>query len=1073
MDSHCPEHKWASARQLPGRKSIFSPLTKQGGPAEKDADDQRSTSESQLGNEKMVLKVASVVEYASNCELGTSDQVEALDLQGFPRAGSTASRTNDLSTGHMTEVSQGQYQSLPPSTGSLSEEGGGASVGGDVAQERGSKQGSPEPEPGTQCQETGMSVAASEQIRDSASMARKSNSTSKVNSKGLLVGVKRNKKGWIDERSLESRGKAAALRLGFQWNSLHLEAGFPNLAEGELMNEIQSKGNKSILKASPRMNPPEEKKPEEAPGSGPFFYIGGTNGVDIVNLYCKTKGWQRICDNRREDYILKWCEIKFRDTYYNFREGEQLLYQIPNNKLLTTKIGLLVNLREYERVIRKISRNAKLLKMEDFFPETFRLDVKDEKELFFETYSEPQIWICKPTGSNQGRGIFLLKSQEEVKHLQLRLQAIEEDPMYKKLPYRIPQPRIVQRYIDRPLLLVGKKFDVRSYLLIACTVPYMLFFGHGYVRLTCLNYDPASNDLTSHLTNQAGPRVAQVPSETCCHKGHQMKSSNAEEAGIPAYSSHVKEETVWLMDRFNTYVNERFRHAKGLPKDWVFNNFTATVEAKFEACPGDLLSIIAKATAEATRGPCSTLQGLHHCQASKRGGQSWRPYPHQPSPNAIPKVTTGAKLGHVHNPAQKRMKEIMLQCFLTVKSKLECKLGYFDLIGCDFLIDEDFKPNSFFMRIPSILANQGITYEQDDDPFAGLPTGASRVGKRSRLLWQSSLIGAVSEEVWLLEMNANPALHTNCSALKTIIPTVVNETLDLAIELFTKCQKKQPILPLEALRHFVLLYNGATTDCGLARPTKSRTSLGSLHGHRLQTESGTSISSNSSTGGGGSGGGSSGGGSSTGSGGSGGSSNQVMDRPPPKPPKMDLSGPPEGISLPPHKAVLRNTFPVPHIEISIIPNLSSCPSVKAVFRGSQLCSNGSQYVSKHTPESDRCHAGSTKAETGDEKAKSNPVAPARDRSYATWFQQTFGTKYPATASGSASVPLTSSQMVSLHLQSDIPPNVPPPQEQARSPHYLATHTKLSTENSKTAVVAGPSSCSDLPPEDKKASHRGS
>lgn len=32
-------------------------------------------------------------------------------------------------------------------------------------------------------------------------------------------------------------------------------------------------------------------------------------------------------------------------------------------------------------------------------------------------------------------------------------------------------------------------------------------------------------------------------------------------------------------------------------------------------------------------------------------------------------------------------------------------------------------------------------------------------------------------QVWLLEMNANPALHTNCTALKNIIPTVVNETL--------------------------------------------------------------------------------------------------------------------------------------------------------------------------------------------------------------------------------------------------------------------------------------------------------
>ena len=33
----------------------------------------------------------------------------------------------------------------------------------------------------------------------------------------------------------------------------------------------------------------------------------------------------------------------------------------------------------------------------------------------------------------------------------------------------------------------------------------------------------------------------------------------------------------------------------------------------------------------------------------------------------------------------------MAHCFLAVKAKLECKLGYFDLIGCDFLIDENFK----------------------------------------------------------------------------------------------------------------------------------------------------------------------------------------------------------------------------------------------------------------------------------------------------------------------------------------------------------------------------------------------
>lgn len=57
-----------------------------------------------------------------------------------------------------------------------------------------------------------------------------------------------------------------------------------------------------------------------------------------------------------------------------------------------------------------------------------------------------------------------------------------------------------------------------------------------------------------------------------------------------------------------------------------------------------------------------------------------------PGVSSVPTVTVG-------RPAcpQKQMQQIMAHCFLAVKSKLECKLGYFDLIGCDFLIDENFK----------------------------------------------------------------------------------------------------------------------------------------------------------------------------------------------------------------------------------------------------------------------------------------------------------------------------------------------------------------------------------------------
>ncbi|NXU81278.1 TTL10 polyglycylase, partial [Oreotrochilus melanogaster] len=266
----------------------------------------------------------------------------------------------------------------------------------------------------------------------------------------------------------------------------------------------------------------------------------------------------------------------------------------------------------------------RLLKMKEFFPESFRLDIRKERNAFFELCKEGQIWICKPSGSNQGQGIFLLKTPAALHNFQARLHRREENPP-KTVPHKAPQAGIVQRmvggkrYIQQPLLLEGKKFDVRSYLLIACTAPFLLFYAQGYLRLSCVNYDATSDDLTVHLTNQS------------------MQKKN------PLYRQ-LKEETVWRMEHFNSYVNEKFRKTNGLPKDWVFTVLT------------------------------------------------------------------------------KRMQQIMVQCFLAAKHKLDCKLGYFDLIGCDFLIDENFK-------------------------------------------------------VWLLEMNANPALHTNCRVLKDIIPPVVYESL--------------------------------------------------------------------------------------------------------------------------------------------------------------------------------------------------------------------------------------------------------------------------------------------------------
>lgn len=70
-------------------------------------------------------------------------------------------------------------------------------------------------------------------------------------------------------------------------------------------------------------------------------------------------------------------------------------------------------------------------------------------------------------------------------------------------------PELVQRYIERPLLLQGTKSEIRSYVLIACTDPLIVFYHDGTVRLTSLPfvYGDWTNPLV-HVTNTYRQKTA-------------------------------------------------------------------------------------------------------------------------------------------------------------------------------------------------------------------------------------------------------------------------------------------------------------------------------------------------------------------------------------------------------------------------------------------------------------------------------------------------------------------------------------------------------------------------------------
>jgi len=209
--------------------------------------------------------------------------------------------------------------------------------------------------------------------------------------------------------------------------------------------------------------------------------------------------------------------------------------------------------------------------------------------------------------------------------------------------------RIVSRYIESPLLLNGRKFDIRAYMLIASTTPYLVLYHSAYIRLACSPYSKDSPDLATHLTNQF------------VQKKH------------PDYSEK-KDDSIWTFEKLNNHINVNYQATKGVPDDWVLTDMTD------------------------------------------------------------------------------RIKEIMLICFRSVEYKLERKSGYFDLFGFDFMIDDNMK-------------------------------------------------------IWLIEINVNPALFTNCEPLRQVLPGIVEETVKISVEAFeNKCSKKK-IHPLESMKTFEVLYD--------------------------------------------------------------------------------------------------------------------------------------------------------------------------------------------------------------------------------------------------------------------------
>ena len=81
----------------------------------------------------------------------------------------------------------------------------------------------------------------------------------------------------------------------------------------------------------------------------------------------------------------------------------------------------------------------------------------------------------KPTNRAQGKGIFLINKLSQVKKWSAKLPG--QVASQQKDAY------IVSRYLDNPLLVGGKKFDLRLYVLVTSYRPLRAYiYREGFAR---------------------------------------------------------------------------------------------------------------------------------------------------------------------------------------------------------------------------------------------------------------------------------------------------------------------------------------------------------------------------------------------------------------------------------------------------------------------------------------------------------------------------------------------------------------------------------------------------------------
>lgn len=247
----------------------------------------------------------------------------------------------------------------------------------------------------------------------------------------------------------------------------------------------------------------------------------------ICDNFERREGWVRT---EGDDWNVFWASVQTIHALFNVNQergtkrlaDDQLVCHFPNHYELTRKDSMIKNMKRYvkdkQRQQKLSSATGKQRKeyesgkveartnievnlcpvkntLETYLIPTSYL-LPSDYSIFVEEFRKSHCrWIMKPANGCAGRGIFIVNKLDQIKKWSCGRNTNKEGQ---------PVSYVVSRYIEKPLLIGGKKFDLRIYVLVTSFRPLRMYLGDGFARFCSSKYScdlVDMNNKAKHLTN--------------------------------------------------------------------------------------------------------------------------------------------------------------------------------------------------------------------------------------------------------------------------------------------------------------------------------------------------------------------------------------------------------------------------------------------------------------------------------------------------------------------------------------------------------------------------------------------